>query len=74
MTGLDQFWQEYEAFERSHSESLGSVLIAEWLPKYQHARSIYLERNRVWTVHELKVMGRLAVPPVGCEDALGGGQ
>lgn len=65
MTGLDQFWQEYEAFERSHSDSLGSILIAEWLPKYQHARSIYLERNRVWTVHELKG-GRLAVPPVGC--------
>ena len=64
MTGLDQFWQEYEAFERSHSDSLGTILVAEWLPKYQHARSIYLERNRVWTVHELKG-GRLAVPPVG---------
>ena len=66
MTGLDQFWQDYEAFERSHSESLGSVLIAEWLPRYQHARSIYLERNRVWTARDLQ-MGRLAVPPVGCE-------
>jgi len=66
MTGLDQFWQEYESFERSHSESLGSVLIAEWLPRYQHARSIYLERNRVWTARDLQ-MGRLAVPPVGCE-------
>eukprot|EP00985_Skeletonema_marinoi_P014296 scaffold7222_cov97-Skeletonema_marinoi.AAC.3 len=65
MTGLDQFWQEYEAFERSHSDSLGTILVAEWLPKYQHARSIYLERNRVWTVHELKG-GRLAVPPIGC--------
>ena len=65
MTGLDQFWQEYEAFERSHSDSLGTILVAEWLPKYQHARSIYLERNRVWTVHELKG-GRLAVSPVGC--------
>lgn len=73
MTGLDQFWQEYEVFERSHSESLGSVLVAEWLPKYQHARSIYLERNRVWTMHELKIMGRLAVPPVGCEGGVGGG-
>ncbi|KAK1744823.1 RNA cleavage stimulation factor [Skeletonema marinoi] len=46
-------------------DSLGTILVAEWLPKYQHARSIYLERNRVWTVHELKG-GRLAVPPVGC--------
>mmetsp|Transcript_24403 Transcript_24403/g.52609 ORF Transcript_24403/g.52609 Transcript_24403/m.52609 type:complete len:1321 (-) Transcript_24403:368-4330(-) len=75
MTGLDQFWQEYETFERSHSESLGSVLIAEWLPRYQHARSIYLERNRVWSGRELGI-GRLAVPPVGCESdgsGLGGG-
>lgn len=70
MTGLDQFWQDYETFERSHSESLGSVLIAEWLPKYQHARSIYLERNRVWTIHELRG-GRLAVPPVGCKSGVG---
>ena len=71
MTGLDQFWQEYEAFERSHSESLGSVLIAEWLPRYQHARSIYLERNRAWTARDLQ-MGRLAVPPVGCESGAEG--
>lgn len=70
MTGLDQFWQEYELFERSHSESLGSLLVAEWLPRYQHARSIYLERNRVWTAREL-MAGRFAVPPVGCE--VGGG-
>ncbi|KAL7445467.1 hypothetical protein ACHAXH_010081 [Discostella pseudostelligera] len=73
MTGLDQFWQEYEAFERSHSESLGSVLIAEWLPRYQHARSIYLERNRVWNAREL-MMGRLAVPPVGYSEGDGSGR
>ncbi len=72
MTGLDQFWQEYEAFERSHSESLGSVLIAEWLPRYQHARSIYLERNRIWNAREL-MMGRLAVPPVGYYEGDGSG-
>jgi hypothetical protein len=74
MTGLDQYWQEYEMFERSHSEALGSVMIAEWLPRYQHARSVYLERNRVWTLREL-MAGRLAIPPVGCEDdgVVGGG-
>ena len=72
MTGLDQFWHEYEAFERHHSESLANVLVAEWLPRYQHARSVYLERNRVWTAHELKG-GRLAVPPVGCT-TFGGGR
>ena len=65
MTGLDQFWQEYEAFEKSHSESLGTVLVAEWLPKYQHARSVYLERNRVWSIQDLRARGSLATPPVG---------
>ena len=65
MTGLDQFWQEYEAFEKSHSESLGAVLVAEWLPKYQHARSVYLERNRVWSIQDLRARGSLATPPVG---------
>ncbi|KAL7486418.1 hypothetical protein ACHAW6_012020 [Cyclotella cf. meneghiniana] len=70
MTGLDQLWQEYEAFERQHSEALASVLVAEWLPKYQHARGVYLERGRVWNASELRG-GRLAVPPVGCEGGSG---
>ncbi|KAL7514054.1 hypothetical protein ACHAXN_011306 [Cyclotella atomus] len=67
MLGLDQYWQEYEAFERQHSEALASVLIAEWLPKYQHARGVFLERGRVWNASELRG-GRLAVPPVGFGD------
>ena len=67
MLGLDQYWQEYEAFERQHSEALASVLVAEWLPKYQHARGVFLERGRVWNVTELRG-GRLAVPPVGFGD------
>ena len=69
MLGLDQYWQEYEAFERQHSEALASVLIAEWLPKYQHARGVFLERGRVWNAPELKG-GRLAVPPVGFGDSV----
>ena len=69
MLGLDQYWQEYEAFERQHSEALASVLIAEWLPKYQHARGVFLERGRVWNSAELKG-GRLAVPPVGFGDGV----
>jgi hypothetical protein len=62
MTGLDQLWQEYEAFERGQNEALAAALIAEHLPKYQHARSVYLERNRVYNVTDLQ-MGRLATSP-----------
>ena len=40
-------WNDYEAFERSHSEELASALLAEFTPKYQHARTVYLERARV---------------------------
>ena len=67
MTGLDQLWQEYEAFERSQSEQLASALIAEYAPKYQHARSVYLERNRVYNVADLQ-MTRLATSPVDLSD------
>jgi hypothetical protein len=67
MTGLDQLWQEYEAFERGQSEHLATALIAEYAPKYQHARSVYLERNRVYNVADLQVT-RLATPPVDVSD------
>jgi hypothetical protein len=63
MTGLDQLWQEYEVFERVQSEVLASALIAEFVPKYQHARSVYLDRNRVYNSADLQ-MDRLATPPV----------
>jgi len=67
MTGLDQLWQEYESFERGQSEALAEALIAEFSPKYQHARSVYLERARIYNVAELQ-MGRLATPPVDIAD------
>uniref|UniRef100_A0A7S2EH36 Suppressor of forked domain-containing protein n=1 Tax=Ditylum brightwellii TaxID=49249 RepID=A0A7S2EH36_9STRA len=63
MTGIDQLWNEYETFERKQSEQLAQALIGDLLPKYQHSKSVYLERNRVYNVHELHV-GRLATPPV----------
>jgi Suppressor of forked protein (Suf) len=62
MTGLDQLWQEYEHFERQQSEALAQALLGEFTPKYQHARTIYLERNRVFNVQDLH-MDRLATPP-----------
>jgi hypothetical protein len=62
MTGLDQLWQEYEAFERQQSEALAAALLGEYTPKYQHARTVYLERNRVFNVQELQV-SKLATPP-----------
>jgi hypothetical protein len=77
MLGLDGLWVEYENFEKAQSEQLAVALIAENLPKYQHARSVYLERNRVYSVHELR-LGRLATPPVDYEfinvDVGGGGK
>lgn len=63
MLGLDGLWKEYEIFEKAQSEQLAAALIEEYMPKYQHARSVYLERNRVYNIHELR-MGRLATPPV----------
>ncbi len=66
MLGLDGLWVEYENFEKAQSEQLAVALIAENLPKYQHARSVYLERNRIYSIHELK-LGRLATPPVDYE-------
>ncbi len=62
MTGLDNLWMEYESYEKAQSEQLASALIAEYMPKYQHARSVYLERNRVYNIHELR-MGKVATPP-----------
>ena len=66
MLGLDGLWKEYEGFERAQSEQLAAALIEENLPKYQHARSVYLERNRVYSVHDLR-LGRLATTPVDYE-------
>lgn len=63
MTGLDQLWQEYELFERGQSEALAQALISEYSPKYQNARTCYLERNRVYNSIDLQ-LGRLATPPV----------
>jgi hypothetical protein len=63
MLGLDGLWMEYEAFEKAQSEQLAAALIAENQPKYQHARSVYLERNRVYSFHDLKY-GRLATLPI----------
>jgi len=66
MAGLNILWLEYEQFEKSQSEQLSSALIAENMPKFQHARQVYLERQKVYNLHELRV-GRLATPPVDLE-------
>jgi hypothetical protein len=62
MTGLDGLWQEYEAFEKAQNEVLAQALVQEWAPKYQHARSVYLERSRVYAYESLR-WTRLAAPP-----------
>ncbi|CAJ1968288.1 unnamed protein product [Cylindrotheca closterium] len=68
MTGLDQLWQEYEAFERQQSEALAAALVSEFTPKYQHARSVYLERNRVFNIQDLQINAKLASPPPSNEE------
>lgn len=67
MTGLDPLWHEYEAFEKGQNEHLATALIDEFKPKYNHARSVYLERNRVYSAADLD-MWRLATSPVDEED------
>ena len=67
MTGLDTLWQEYENFEKQQSEALAAALIQELAPKYQQARSVYLERIRVLNTGDLQ-RGRLATPPVSASD------
>lgn len=68
MTGLDQLWQEYEGFERQQSEALAAALVSEYTPKYQHARSVYLERNRVFNIQDLQINTKLAASPPSKED------
>lgn len=68
MTGLDSLWTEYEMYEKAQSEQLATALIAEHMPKYQHARSVYLERNRVFNIHELRI-GKVATPPADCNES-----
>mmetsp|Transcript_12323 Transcript_12323/g.18919 ORF Transcript_12323/g.18919 Transcript_12323/m.18919 type:complete len:964 (-) Transcript_12323:38-2929(-) len=67
MLGLDQFWQEYELFERGQNEALAVALINEFAPKKQHARNVYLDRNKVFTAADLQ-MNRLAAPPANVDD------
>ena len=71
MTGLDMHWTEYENYEKNQggagAEQLAAALIAEHQPRYQHARSVYLERNRICDLRNAQTslgVGRLAVPPV----------
>ena len=71
MTGLDMYWTEYENYEKNQggtgAEQLAAALIAEHQPRYQHARSVYLERNRICDLRNAQTslgVGRLAVPPV----------
>ena len=79
MTGLDSYWAEYEAFERGQggtgADQLASALVAEHEPRYRHARTVYLERNRVCDLRNASTslgVGRLACPPVE-PPGLGGG-
>jgi len=41
---------------------LAQALTQEFAPKYQHARTVYLERSRIYNTVDLQ-LGRLATPP-----------
>ena len=66
MQDLDTFWKEYETFERSISEALSQPLLAEHLPRYQHAKQVYIERMGYMS-DLLPSVGRLAIPPENTE-------
>jgi len=46
MSNLEDYWREYEQFERGLSDVLAQVLLTEHLPGYQHARGVYMDRAR----------------------------
>ena len=64
MQHLDGLWNEYQTFETEMSEALAEALLAEHLPRLQHAKQVFLERKQYMI--ELK-MNRLAVPPENTE-------
>jgi cleavage stimulation factor subunit 3 len=58
--GLDSFWREYEALERSAGEMLAERMLPEYNEKYLHAAAVYKDRIRYHTAIDFD---RLAVPP-----------
>jgi len=66
MQDLDGFWNEYGTFERSISEALSQPLLAEHLPRYQHAKQVFIERMGYMN-DLLPSVGRLAIPPENTE-------
>ena len=68
MTGLDQYWHAYEQLEAQHPP-IGVQLIAEFQPKYQSARTAYLEHAKVMQGHDLQY-GRM---DAGSHSGGGGG-
>jgi tetratricopeptide (TPR) repeat protein len=59
--GLDSFWKEYEALERSAGELLAERVLPEYSEKYLHAAAVYKDRMRL---HYHIDFDRLAVPPM----------
>ena len=57
---LEELWREYEVFEQRQSEALAQALLAEHLPRLQHAKQVFLERKQYMI--DLKTT-RLSVPP-----------
>ena len=75
MMNLEQeFWREYEALEQSQSEALAQALIAEHLPRMQHAKQVYMDRlayASADTAGGVLHLGRLPTPPASVENEPG---
>jgi hypothetical protein len=83
----NEFWREYESFEQNQSEALAQALIAEHLPRMQHAKQVYLDRlayapttsksdngsgtSGSVTGIGLLQIGRLPTPPASSENEAG---
>jgi len=69
MENLDEFWREYEKFEKNLSEALSAALLGEHLPKFQHAKHVYEEKkSKNYLIDFIRLSVRLPIEPDGTEE------
>ncbi|KAI3957936.1 hypothetical protein MKW92_011633 [Papaver armeniacum] len=61
---VEQIWKDYENFENSVSRALAKGLVSQYQPKYNSARAVYRERNKLVDIIDWNM---LAVPPTGSD-------
>lgn len=56
MNDLDKFWKEYEEWEMKSGKHLAEQLLPEFKRKYQDAKNICRERNKLWSpINEVSI-------------------